>query len=373
MMLRLNFKPRLLMIPLLTAVLLTATPAAARETTKPTVELPFICTPANDPTTVQVMIDIDSAYVHKAASWTSPAVGRVVKFQCFNVAGRNKNAEWLLVPYGNTQAWIHGSMVRVKGDLTSLPDTGDVVAKAALFTSMPDGLPAITWRQRWIYRNSARLGKDINMFTVMGDCNSESPVFLGRFASGGLDTSSYPSLAGTVKWFTESFTRTSLATHGSFNTAMAFDSTWADPSQCQGDEGPLACELRVSRASILVIGLGTGDQFDWSTFDTRYRAIVDYTYNHGVLPILMTKADALESQQGGAPDGYINDIIRQIGREYGVPVIDFWLATRSLPNNGLLDEHNNALQSTPAFHMNEQAMDMRIFMTLQTLKSISGR
>jgi hypothetical protein len=372
-MFRLNLKPGLLIIPLLAAVLMTAAPVAANGPARAVVELPFICTPADSATIVQVMIDIDSAYVHKAASWTSPAVGRVVKFQCFNVAGRNKNAEWLLVPYGNTQAWIHGSMVRFEGDLTSLPDMSDVVAKAALFTAMPDGLPAITWRQRWIYRNSAYLGKDVNMFTVMGDCNSESPVFLGRFAAGGLDTSSYPSLAGTAKWFTESFTRTSLATHGSFNTAMAFDSTWADPNQCKADEGPLACELRVSKASILVIALGTGDQFDWKTFDTRYRAIVAYTYNQGVLPILMTKADALESQQGGAPDGYINDVIRQIGREYGVPVIDFWLATRSLANTGLLDEHNNALQSTPAFHLSEQGMDMRIFMTLQTLKSISGR
>ncbi|MCL4504877.1 MAG: SGNH/GDSL hydrolase family protein [Chloroflexi bacterium] len=365
-------RPRLLqsvlIIPLLAAALMAAAPVAA----KSTVALPFICAAPSDPNTVQLMIDVDSAYAYKAASWTSPAVGRVVKFDCFNAVGRNKNGEWLLIPYGNDQAWIHGSTVRFKGDIPSLPVTENVVAKTTLFATLPQGLPTITWRQRYIYRTSAWAGKDLNMFTVIGDCNSESPVYLGRFAAGGFDTSSYPSLASTVKWYTESFTRTSVATHGSFNAASAFDSTWSDPNQCNSDEGPLACELRISNASILIVALGTGDQHDWTTFESNYRAIIEYALKQGVLPVLMTKADALESQEGGAPPDYINSVIRKLGVAYRVPVVDFYLATRNLPNNGLLDEHNNALQTTNPFHLNEQGMDMRIFMTLQTLKAISG-
>ena len=71
-MFRLNLKPGLMIIPLLVAVLVTAAPVAAKGPTKAVVELPFICTPADSATTVQVMIDIDSAYVHQAANWTSP-------------------------------------------------------------------------------------------------------------------------------------------------------------------------------------------------------------------------------------------------------------------------------------------------------------
>ncbi len=357
-----------LIVPLLAVALLGAAPVAA--TTSPA--LPFICAPASDPATVQLMIDVDSAYTYRAASWTSPTMGRVVKFECFNAIGRNKNGEWLLIPYGTDKAWIHGSTVRFKGDIPSLPVTEDVVARATLFTALPQGLPAITWRQRYIYRSGIWAGRDANRFTVIGDCNSESPVYLGRFAAGGYDTSSYPALASTVNWFTESFTRTSLATHGSFNASSAFDTAWSDPNQCRSDEGPLACELRVSNASILIVALGTGDQHDWSSFETNYRAIIEYTLNQGVLPVLMTKADALESQEGGAPAGYINSVIRRLGAEYRVPVIDFYLATRNLPNHGLADEHNDALQSVSPFHLNEQGMDMRIFMTLQTLKAISG-
>jgi hypothetical protein len=378
---RVKFRQMVLLVSLAINLLVVA-PVAASGTARTTqiagvattaISLPMICPQPADPTTVQIMIDIDSAYAYKAASWTSPAVGRVVKFQCFTPTGRSKNAEWLLVPFGNTVAWIHGSAVRFRGELTSLPITENVVSKTTLYTALPKGLPLITARMRALYQQSAKAGKSLNMFTVMGDCNSESPVFLGRFAAGGFDASAYPALKNTVLWFTRAYTRTSLATHGSFNAGMAFDTAWANPNQCNGDEGPLACELRVSKASVLLIALGTGDQHTWQDFEAHYRTIVDFTLKVGVLPVLMTKADALESQEGGAPEGYINDVIRRVGRDYGVPVIDFWLATRTLPNNGLADEHNNALQTTNPFHLNEQGMDMKMLMTLQTLKAISGR
>jgi hypothetical protein len=358
-----------MVLPLMAVMLMSALPVAA----KTTVALPFICTPSSDPSvTVQVMVDLDSAYVYGAANWKKGTIGRVLKWQCFDVTSRSSNLEWLLVPFGNSQAWIHGSAVRVKGDITKLPIADDVVAKVALVKELSQGLPYVNWHQRNLYQASRWAGRDTSIFTVIGDCNSESPVFLGRFAAGGMDTSSDPKLAYTVNWFTDSFSRTSLATHGSFNAAMAFDSTWSDPKQCGGDEGPLACELRVSKASVLVIALGTGDQHDWRNFAANYRAVIEYTLSQGVLPVLMTKADALESLEGGAPPDYINDVIRNLGVAYNVPVIDFWRATRSLPNNGLAAEHNNVLQTTNPFHLNEQGMDMRIFMTLQTLKAIAG-
>jgi hypothetical protein len=367
----------ILAISLLVTLLMSASPVLARSQLRinlaAPIALPMICPPPADPATAQVMVDIDSAFVRKAASWTSVAVGRVVKFQCFLPTGRNANAEWLLIPYGDTVGWIHGSMIRFRGDLMKLPLTENVISRAVSTTILPKGLPVISYRMRSTYLGSARLGKDLRMFTVMGDCNSEPPVYLGRFAANGLGTIYTATLKSTALYFTQAFTRTSLATHGSFNASMAFDNMWADPKVCHADEGPLACELRVSKASILVIALGTGDQHTWKDFEAHYRAIVDYTVKAGVLPVLMTKADALESQEGGAPVGYINDVIRRVGRDYGVPVVDFWLATRDLVNNGLADEHNAALQTTNPFHLNEQGMDTRMLMTLQTLKLITGR
>jgi hypothetical protein len=369
-------------LTLLAASLIVAAPAAAQPIAQPraftaanhsAVALPLVCDETSDPNTVQVMIDIDSAFAYAAPDWKAPTVGRLVKFQCFIPSGRNQGGEWLLVPYGNSQAWINYSMVRVKGEVTSLPVKEDVVIRTTLTGGIPKGLPVISWRMRQLYLRSARAGLDPTMFTVMGDCNSEPPVYLGRFAAGGADVSNYPTLRATVARFSRSFSRASLATHGSFNVGMALDPTWANPEVCKADEGPLACELRVSRASILIVSLGTGDQHTWQNFEQNYRAVIDYTLKAGVVPVLMTKADALESLEGGAAEGYINDVIRRLGREFGVPVIDFWMASRNLPNNGLAEELTNDMQTANPFHLSEPGMDTRMLMTLFTLKSIWGR
>jgi hypothetical protein len=379
---RVNLQQGFLVVALVATTAMSAVPVAARSVTRvarasavstTSLALPMNCPALTDPAGVQVMVDLDSVYLYKAANWTSPVVGRAVKFDCFNPVGRNTDSAWLLVPFGKTQAWLYAGSVRFKGEFSTLPDMNDVVSRSTIAATLPKGLPAASWRVRQMYLAAVKAGKNPNIFTVIGDCNSESAVYLGRFAQGGFDLSSFPALKTTALYFTKSFSRTSLATRGSFNAAMAFDSTWSDPEQCNADEGPLACELRVSKASILVIALGTGDQHDWSTFEANYRAIVDYTVKAGVLPVLMTKADALESQEGGAPADYINNVIRSVGAQYNVPVIDFWLATRSLTNNGLAEERNSAQQLTNPFHLNEEGMDMRILMTLQTLKTITYR
>jgi hypothetical protein len=379
---RVNLRHSLLVVALVATMVMSAGPAAAggvsrvqrtSAVTTTSLALPMNCPALDDPTGVQVMVNLDSVYLYKAANWTSPVVGRAVKFDCFNPVGRNTDGAWLLVPFGKTQAWLYAGSVQFKGERSSLPDMNDVVSKSTIPTTLPKGLPAASWRVRQMYLAAVKAGKSPNIFTVIGDCNSESAVYLGRFAQGGFDLTSFPTLKSTALYFTESFSRTSLATRGSFNAAMAFDATWSDPDVCNANEGPLACELRVSNASILVIALGTGDQHDWTNFATNYRAVVDYAVKAGVLPVLMTKADALDSLEGGAPSDYINNVIRGIGREYNVPVIDFWQATRSLTNNGLAEERNSEQQLTNPFHLNEEGMDMRILMTLWTLKSISYR
>ena len=372
------------MVALVATTAMSAVPVAARSVTRvarasavstTSLALPMNCPALTDPAGVQVMVDLDSVYLYKAANWTSPVVGRAVKFDCFNPIGRNTD---------NCVVARSLSARRRPGSMPARSNSRVNVFHAARYercglqihhrSHVAQGLcPRPHGAVRQMYLAAVKAGKNPNIFTVIGDCNSESAVYLGRFAQGGFDLSSFPALKTTALYFTKSFSRTSLATRGSFNAAMAFDSTWSDPEQCNADEGPLACELRVSKASILVIALGTGDQHDWSTFEANYRAIVDYTVKAGVLPVLMTKADALESQEGGAPADYINNVIRSVGAQYNVPVIDFWLATRSLTNNGLAEERNSAQQLTNPFHLNEEGMDMRILMTLQTLKTITYR
>jgi hypothetical protein len=128
-----------------------------------------------------------------------------------------------------------------------------------------------------------------------------------------------------------------MAALGGFNTTKVLDPANAR-SDCQGGESPLACEYRLNQPSVALILLGTGDQHSWQGFETRYRQIIEYTINHGIVPVLITKADDLESRDNTASPGYLNDIIRRLSAEYDVPLLDLRLAVNSLPSRGLLPD-----------------------------------
>jgi hypothetical protein len=259
-------------------------------------------------------------------------------------------------------------------DFTQLKvmDLQKVSTVAAAPKSLP-GVPVVGARIKQMYAAAVKAGRDGRMASVIGDCNSEWPVYFGRLLAGATNFGAFPKLANTYKHFSPSFARASLATQGSFTSQMAFDPAWTDPSKCKADEGPLACELRVSKASIMLISLGTGDTFSWQGFEANLRKSVDTVLAAGAIPVLVTKADKLEFHQGGASQDYINNVIRAVGAQYGVPVIDFGRAAANLPNGGLMEEHTQNGERTEAFHLNQQGMDARIVMTLQTLNAISGK
>jgi len=325
----------------------------------------FLC---GDSQTPQVMVDIDGTFARRSSSWQSPEVGRMLKFQCYPALGRDAAGEWILVPYGSTRAWVNAGAVRFADGMSigQLP-LADQVPPAPPERMRLPGAPTISRRVQQLYRDAVRAGRTPGMATVIGDCNSEHPVYFGRFDAGAFDLAPYPELQNAARTFAPSFKRVSVATSGSFNAAMAFDPTWSDPKKCKADEGPLACELRLSNASILLISLGTGDTFTWRDFERNYKAVIDYALASKVVPILITKADDLETRQGGAPADYINSVLRKLGAQYGLPVIDLALAARQLPDGGLVKERNVNLQLVDPFHLNEAGMDAKILLTLQTL------
>jgi LysM repeat protein len=266
-----------------------------------------------------------------------------------------------------TSGWLYvGQSLVMPGAPAGPVAPGTVLSAAAGVrpAGLPAWIPTITARMHQIYAQSSAQGHDPAIFTVVGDCNSDTYIYLGPVGAHMLDLTGNTYLNATIDRFSTSFVRHSLAAHGGFNAGSMMDPAWADPSRCERGEGPLACELRDSHASIVFIALGTGDQFSWTTFETHYRSLIDYTLSRGVLPVLVTKADALESIEGGAAPGYINSVIRRLGQEYEVPVLDFWLAVRDLPNGGLQSEGGHD------FHLNTPGIARHILATLQTLDVI---
>jgi hypothetical protein len=326
--------------------------------------------PARAADTLNFTITIGGAYLRAEPSLAATTTQPVFAKEVYPLVGRSADNVWVLLsaPKAGAGAWLLASFGNASGDLSVVPvvTVTTTVAHAAM-GALTRGVPSITARQKLLYQQAVRQGRDANFFTVVGDCNSESTAYLGRLAAGTFQLPKGQAyLQPTIVRFSSSFMRSSMATHGSFGSLAMFDTDWADPSQCAVGEGPLACELRVSNASVVFIALGTGDQYEWQDFEANYRLVVSYTLQAGVLPVLVTKADDLETHSG-ATSGYINNVIRSVGRDYGVPVMDFWQATRTLPGYGLRNEGNDN------FHMTPAGSDLRVLMTLQTLEAITRK
>jgi len=185
-----------------------------------------------------------------------------------------------------------------------------------------------------IYQRGLELGNDPHSFSKIGDCGSTPSWFLGDFDRGPdfYRLGEYQELETVIKEFRGSFDRTSLAARSGFNASSLFVPLWADRSQCESNETPLACEYRNHRPLIAFIMLGANDVWHPEEFEPQMRKIIEYSIENGVVPILSTKAD---NQEG---DHSINATIAQLAWEYDLPLWNFWLAMQDLPDKGLQED-----------------------------------
>ena len=314
----------------------------------------------------QFTVTIGGAYLRQQPALSASVGATVFAGGQYTVSARTANKLWLKLESDKGSGWLLSFYGKLVGNIDALPIAAAPPMTKAAISTPSKYISPITAKARKFYQAKAA-NKNPNIFTVIGDCNSVPEAYLGRLGTGLFDVSRYPALTPSVERFATSFWRTSVASFSGFNSDSMFNPEWANPQYCMAGEGPLACELRRSQASIVVIALGTGDQFTWKDFEKNYRGIIDDLLKRKVLPVLVTKADDLDSQQGGAAPGFINDTIRRLGAEYGMPVIDFWAATRRLPNFGMRMEGNEN------FHMSAEGSDTRILLTLQVLDALGKK
>ncbi len=201
--------------------------------------------------------------------------------------------------------------------------------------SMPVVPGNVSQRMREIYQYGQEIGNAPDVFTVIGDCGGSPGRFLGDFGMGpnyyslGED---YTYLQEVVDYFHDAFGKQHVTVRDGYTVASILSPLWADPAQCQSDETPLACELRINRPAFAFVILGTNDFNRKETFEPNLHKVLDYLIAQGVVPILATKADNLDGDQG------INATIARLAYEYEIPLWNFWLAVQPLPGHGLLDD-----------------------------------
>ncbi len=319
---------------------------------------------------VRYTITTPTVWLRDSPSIIASTTYPVFKGEFYTIIARTADNLWVKLQIGSEKdagTWIMTDLgVLTQGALKDVPVplSLNMAYPYRRAVRTPAWIPVITPAQKAIYRGSVAYAKDLRLFTVVGDCNSLPPVYLQRVATGQFDVTDYPGLGWVADRFMPSFTRVSLAVNGGFNAAAMSDPDWANHALCDKNVGPFACEVWVSRASVVFIEVGTGDQYTWKDFEQNYRPMIEHALKKGALPVLVTKADDLEARSG-APSGSINGVIRKLATEYSVPLLDFWKATRSLPNNGLIDE--GGLN----FHLSQAGKDLHLVATLQTLYALT--
>ncbi|MFC1463790.1 MAG: hypothetical protein ACFLMY_02965 [Candidatus Brachytrichaceae bacterium NZ_4S206] len=326
------------------------------------------------------LVTWQNAWFRAAPSVMAPKVAPVIQGAIYDVVGRSEDGQWLALAGPNVKAWLPAGFGEITGSLAGVPVIKTALPAApknANTASLPEWI-VMTPRGKQLYQRAIKAGRDPRMFTIAGDSNSAWQRTLGRIAAGVYDLSPHDHLRPVVARFDPSFARVSVAVQGGAGAVDMFDPAKATSPDCRPDEGMFACELRLSRASIVFIQLGTGDKFAWREFEANMRQMIDYALDNEVLPVLMTKADDMESIQGGASFNYINDVIRKLASEYQLPLADFYVATRSLPvvpnpelpkrpftQNGLLDEWGYY------FHLSEEGFALKVLANLMMLDAIT--
>jgi hypothetical protein len=299
--------------------------------------------------------------------------------ETYSVIGRTDDNTWVAIQSadGAQRGWLPAGFGQISGNLETLP------AQRPALAAMPraGAAPLPVWikptvRGKTLFAAAIKAGRDPRIFTIAGDSNSAWAKSLGRVSSGLFDLSGDRRYAPVLARWDVSFARQSVAVGGGYRAADMFLPEMADP-RCPASEPMFVCEIRRSRASIVFIQLGTGDKFEWAGFEQNLLKMVDHALRNNTLPVLVTKADDLESIQGGGPLNHINDTIRRVAETQQLPLIDFYAATRTLPSvpnpelpkrpftqYGLHDEWGYY------FHLTDQGHELRIVCTLQMLDAL---
>lgn len=182
-----------------------------------------------------------------------------------------------------------------------------------------------------VYANGQALGRDKNVVSVVGDCESSSDWFLKDFSKGEryYNLGPYADLQETIDYFNPSLGYKSYAALRGATVSTVLTPLWADREACEKNETPLACEYRVHNPAFAFIALGTNDIYKIDQFEPKMRKIIEYTLEQSIVPILVTKADNLEGEDR------INNIIARLAVKYHLPVWNFWAAVQPLPGQGL--------------------------------------
>jgi hypothetical protein len=211
---------------------------------------------------------------------------------------------------------------------------------------------AVRQHIREIFAVGQSLNRNPRAFSKVGDSTIENPLFMDRFDSEPYNLGDYAYLQRVIEHYRGSFARESIAVRVGMHSWSVLDPMWADPYRCNAGEHSLACEIRLHNPSVIFIRLGSNDVGVPNLVDRNLRAIVDFCILNGIIPIIGTKADRFDGANN--PN---NGIMRQIARDFQIPLWDFDLLAGTIPGRGLLGDQVHMTTFYPHDYTQPRALE----------------
>lgn len=277
-----------------------------------------------------------------------------------------------------------------------VPEGMDLDAATVQFLEAVPMVPTIGPRAAEIFARGQALGNNPRVFTQVGECNSMSQAFMVPFGAGAYDLGAYGYLQATIDYFNgtmvqgmaNSFWYKGVAMTTGLTALVAIDPMFSNPSLCPAGLSLLECEYERSKPSVALINFGLYDVY-WLTpaqYEASMRRIIEISIERGVIPVLTTfpthpgdvamwPNDAATRSQNRA---VFNRTVINLGYEYGVPVMNLWLATNQTHWHGLKTGDYQHLSESPganfyaAFNSEEYSYGFTMWnlIALQTLDAL---
>ena len=265
------------------------------------------------------------------------------------VIGRMEGDQWLQVVAPNSAlGWVNKLYLDVFVDMETVSLTASIgeVEPTPLPAQMGNSpiITGVTQRSKAIFERGQQLGNRANVFSKVGDSLTVASYVLYPIGWGTYNLRDFSYLEPVVSYFSSenarianSFANTSLAADNGWTTQSVLDPVLAHPDVCNAGETPLACEYRTTKPAVALILLGTNDVLELQSgaYRENLSRIISMTIEHGTIPVVSTLPDRLGYENQVVR---FNAIIRDLAREYEIPLWDYGWAMRQLPNNGLSDD-----------------------------------
>jgi hypothetical protein len=294
----------------------------------------------------------ERASLREGPGETYPLIGALGAGLTVNVVERNPIGHWIYIVIpgagaggADVSGWVLTGYVTLDGVAlsevpvnTTLPDadlsaiTDPDLRRLYTMPVMPHISPAMAQ----IYAVGQEFGINGGAVTKVGDSLSANRLYLTAITTGPVELGPYDFLRDTVDYFAPSLMQDSMAAQIGLNAFSVFDPSWSNPTLCEPNESPLACEYRVRRPAIAVIMFGPNDvrALNSERYDEQMRLIVGETLARGIIPVLSTFSSDPDEQYWPQTIRF-NLILIDIAVEYEVPLVNLWLASRALPGYGL--------------------------------------